>query len=195
MNLEDVKKGVTGCTGCDLCRTRINAVPGRGDPRSGIVFVGEAPGRSEDERGEPFVGAAGKRLSAALEKAGMSRDGVYITNVVKCRPPNNRVPTQQERSACAGHLKNEIEIIGPKIICVMGNTAFRSVLGGTNIMKFRGSVFSRGGLLYFVCLHPAATIYNQDLVKTLDDDIGRLAGLVRKIGRGERIKIDHHVAA
>ena len=98
--LEVIKQNVIECTKCDLCKTRTNSVPGKGNFQSDVIFIGEAPGRNEDKNGEPFVGVAGKKLSAALEEAGVSRDEVYITNVVKCRPPNNRVPNESEREKC-----------------------------------------------------------------------------------------------
>jgi len=126
--LEGIKDEVTACLRCGLCSTRTNAVPGSGDVAAEIMFVGEAPGRREDMLGEPFVGAAGTRLSGALERAGLSRSKVYITNVVKCRPPDNRVPTATEREACSEYLRREIAAIRPRIICIMGNNAFGSVL-------------------------------------------------------------------
>src|SRR3989344_456130 len=98
-SLESIKSQVISCTKCELCKSRKNAVPGKGNQNAEIVFIGEAPGRSEDKIGEPFVGAAGKRLTEALEEAGLSRDAVYITNVVKCRPPDNRVPKKNESTA------------------------------------------------------------------------------------------------
>jgi DNA polymerase len=97
-------------------------VPGKGNFQSDVIFVGEAPGRNEDKNGEPFVGIAGQRLDLALKDAGISRESIYITNVVKCRPPNNRVPTISERNACDNYLQKEISIIKPKIICILGNT-------------------------------------------------------------------------
>jgi len=195
MDIGEIRSRVVRCENCGLHKTRTNSVPGKGSPGADIVFVGEAPGRSEDVRGEPFVGAAGRRLSAALEKAGISREEVYITNVVKCRPPGNRVPLQDERIACGDYLKGEIGIIKPKIICVMGNTAFRSLLGGSDIMRYRGTVFSKDGSLYFVSLHPAATIYNQRLVQTLERDIGEVVRMSRKIKNGEEVRVDYEAAS
>ena len=137
-SLEQVRNQVVSCTKCELCKTRNNSVPGKGNHNSEIIFIGEAPGRSEDMIGEPFVGAAGKKLSDALEYAGISRESVYITNVVKCRPPNNRVPSQAEKESCRNYLESEIALIKPKVICIMGNTAYQSILGGKNITKERG---------------------------------------------------------
>ncbi len=180
-DLDNIHSQVISCTKCDLCKTRTKAVPGKGNANAEIVFVGEAPGRSEDLRGEPFVGAAGKKLTDMLEKAGLSRESVYITNVVKCRPPNNRVPTEQERSSCIEYLNNEIKLINPKIICVMGNTASNSILGKGEITKNRGKTIKKDGRVYFLTFHPAATIYNQELVPVLEKDIQNLVKALDEI--------------
>jgi len=188
--LETVRQNVIQCTKCDLCKTRTNSVPGKGSFNSDVMFVGEAPGKNEDLHGEPFIGVAGKKLTAVLENAGVSRDEVYITNTVKCRPPNNRVPTILEKDACKEYIQKEIEIIKPKIICLLGNTAFSSVLGGTEITKFRGKVGKKNNQLYFITIHPAATIYNQKLIEILKQDIKKLFGLIRELKNGEKIPID-----
>ncbi len=177
-SVDAVRKKVTGCTKCALYKTRTNSVPGKGDARSRVIFIGEAPGRSEDKRGEPFVGSAGKRLTQALEAAGIPRESVYITNTVKCRPPENRVPTDGERAACAPYLESEIRLINPRIICIMGNTAFGTLLGGKDVTKHSGSIVRRDGRDYFITIHPAATIYNQKLIPILERDMKRLAGIL-----------------
>src|SRR5713226_4407872 len=115
-----LRKRVISCIKCNLSKSRKNAVPGSGNIESEIIFIGEAPGRNEDLQGEPFVGAAGQILSEALEYAGFTRSNVYITNVVKCRPPNNRQPLKEERDACREYLLRELQIIGPKMICILG---------------------------------------------------------------------------
>lgn len=176
--IESIRRDVLGCTRCALCKTRTSAVPGAGDAGSRLMFVGEAPGRREDAAGEPFVGSAGRYLSDALEHAGIDRGSVYITNVVKCRPPDNRVPTDAEREQCAAHLRAEIRLVRPEIICVMGNTAFGSLLGGRNITRHRGRVFRRDGQDYFVTVHPAAAIYNRRLLGVLREDMRSLAGMI-----------------
>jgi DNA polymerase len=188
--LETVKQNVIKCTKCDLCKTRANSVPGKGNFQSKVIFVGEAPGRNEDKSGEPFVGVAGQKLSIALEEAGISRDEVYITNIVKCRPPNNRVPSTNERNTCQEYLKQEISIIKPKIICLLGNTAFNSILGGSEITKFRGKIVQKDNQLYFLTIHPAATIYNQKLISVLKEDIIKLFSLIRELKNGKNIPID-----
>ena len=176
--LEIIAKDVKECQKCELCKTRTNAVPGKGRFDADVMFVGEAPGRNEDNHGEPFVGAAGKRLDMILEDTGINREEVYITNIVKCRPPNNRVPSKKEEEACNGFINQEIEIINPKIICVMGNTAYGTLLGGKEITKNHGKIVKKEGRDFFVTFHPAATIYNQKLVDELKKDFKKLAQLL-----------------
>lgn len=188
--LQVIKQNVIECEKCDLCKTRTNSVPGKGNFKSNVIFVGEAPGRNEDKNGEPFIGVAGKKLSAALEEAGISREDVYITNIVKCRPPKNRVPTTTERDTCKEYLKQEISIIKPKIICILGNTAFNSLLGGSEITKFRGKLVQKENQLYFLTVHPAATIYNQDLIKVLKKDIVKLFDLITELKNNKEVQID-----
>ena len=188
--LEITRQKVTECTKCELSKTRTNAVPGKGNFQSDVIFVGEAPGRNEDKNGEPFVGIAGQRLNLALYEAGVSRESIYITNVVKCRPPNNRVPTISERNTCQDYLQKEISIIKPKIICILGNTAFNSILGGSEITKYRGKIIKKDRQFYFLTIHPAATIYNQELITVLKEDIAKLFDLIRELKNGKQISAD-----
>ena len=188
--LEAIRQEVIECEKCELSKTRIKSVPGKGNFKSDVIFVGEAPGKNEDLNGEPFIGIAGKKLSMALEEAGISREDVYITNIVKCRPPKNRVPNTTERSTCQEYLKQEISIIKPKIICILGNTAFNSLLGGSEIIKHRGRLVRKEGQLYFLTIHPAATIYNQELIGVLKSDIVKLFQMITEIKDGKDIQID-----
>ena len=188
--LQKIKKQVTQCTKCELSKTRNNSVPGKGNFKSDVIFVGEAPGKNEDMNGEPFIGIAGKKLTIALENAGITRDEIYITNIVKCRPPKNRVPTITERDTCKNYLEKEIEIIKPKIICILGNTAFNSLLNGNEITKFRGKIAKKNNQLYFLSVHPAATIYNQKLISVLKKDMRKLFKLTKELKNGKEIKID-----
>ena len=188
--LDDIRADVESCRRCGLCATRTNAVPGSGGCSADIMLVGEAPGRSEDARGEPFVGAAGTRLAGALARAGLARGDVYITNVVKCRPPDNRVPTADERQQCSEYLQAEIEAVNPRIICILGNTAFGSILGGSEITKNRGKTAFMNGRMYFVTIHPAATIYNQELRGTFDADIKAAVRIAAEIRAGKVITPD-----
>ena len=173
--LDSIAENVRECQKCELCETRIKAVPGKGNFDADVSFVGEAPGRNEDIHGEPFVGAAGKRLDMILEDTGIDRKDVYITNIVKCRPPKNRVPSKKEEESCNDFIKQEIEIINPKIICVMGNTAYGTLLDGKEITKNHGKIVEKDGRKFFVTFHPAATIYNQKLVEELKEDFRKLA--------------------
>ena len=181
LSLEVIQEDVKTCKKCDLCNTRKNAVPGKGNQKADVVFIGEAPGKNEDLHGEPFIGTAGKRLDDALENAGLARNSVYITNIVKCRPPNNRVPNDIEKSMCHNYLDDELTIISPKIICLLGNTPFHSILGGKEISKNHGKIISKDNRKYFITFHPAATIYNQKLVEVFKNDIKKLVNELQRI--------------
>ena len=187
--LSDVRNRVISCTNCDLSKSRTNAVPGIGSETSDVIFVGEAPGRNEDLQGKQFVGTAGQILSEALEYAGFTRDQVYITNVVKCRPPNNRQPITIERDACKQYLSEEMKIIKPKIVCILGNTAYSSLLDGNSITKNRGKLVKNNDQLYFVTVHPAAIIYNPSLRQVLKDDFVFLAKTLDKLRKGLDVEI------
>jgi uracil-DNA glycosylase len=184
-SLEKIATEVRGCPLCKLSRTRKNAVPGEGQLAAKIMFVGEAPGRSEDEKGRPFVGAAGRILDDMLKKAGIERSQVFITNVVKCRPPNNRVPEEDESVACRPYLDRQIELIGPKVICILGRTAYSSLLGGGSITANRGKIVEKAGQKYFLTIHPAAAIYNRSLLSVLEKDLKKLA---KEVNAGEKKK-------
>ncbi len=177
-SIRQIRNAVSSCTDCQLCVHRTNPVAGKGSPGADIILVGEAPGRNEDRLGEPFVGEAGKKLSIALQHANISRGSVYITNVVKCRPPGNRMPTPEEIGTCRQYLDFEIRLIRPKIVCIMGNTAYGSLLGGGNITKDRGKIIQRDGRRYFLTIHPAAAIYRPSLLDALKEDMVKLASVV-----------------
>jgi len=181
LSLKIIQEKVKICKKCDLCFTRKNAVPGKGNQNADIVFIGEAPGKNEDQHGEPFIGTAGKKLNDALENVGLTRNSVYITNIVKCRPPNNRVPNDIEKAMCSNYLEDEIAIINPKIICLLGNTPFYSILGGKEISKNHGKFVYKDNRMYFVTFHPAATIYNQKLGKVFKNDIRKLMKELQKL--------------
>jgi DNA polymerase len=179
-SLEKVAAEVIGCPLCKLSRSRINAVPGEGQTSAKLMFIGEAPGKNEDEKGRPFVGAAGRILNEAMEKAGIKRSQVFITNVVKCRPPNNRIPQDDERNACRPYLERQISLIEPKIICILGNTAYFSMLGGKSIAANRGKIIKKNGQRYFLTIHPAAAIYNRSLRTVLENDLFTLAKEIKR---------------
>lgn len=174
-SLEKIATEVKGCPLCKLSRTRKNAVPGEGQLAAKIMFIGEAPGKTEDEKGRPFIGTAGKLLDNMLKRAGIERSQVFITNVVKCRPPNNRVPEEDEVIACRPYLDRQIALIKPKVICILGRTAYSSLLGGGSITVNRGKIVERAGQKYFLTIHPAAAIYNRSLISVLEADLNKLA--------------------
>ena len=185
--IDSIRSQVISCIKCNLSKTRTNAVPGKGNLKAEILFIGEAPGRNEDLKGEPFVGSAGNILSEVLASAGLSRDDVYITNVVKCRPPNNRVPLQEEKESCQPYLSKELEIVKPKIICIMGNTAYGSLLGGDSITKNRGKIIEKDGQKYFLTIHPAAVIYNQELKSVLKNDMKILVETLDRLKKDKNL--------
>ena len=180
-SLKMIQEKVKICQKCGLCITRKNAVPGKGNQNADVVFIGEAPGKSEDLSGEPFIGIAGKILNDALENAGLTRNGVYITNIVKCKPPENRIPNDIEKAMCSNYLEDELAVINPKIICLLGSTSFYSILGGKEISKNHGKFISKDNHMYFVTFHPAATIYNQKLVNVFKNDISKLVKKLQKL--------------
>jgi uracil-DNA glycosylase len=180
-SLEKIANEIIGCPLCKLSRSRKNAVPGEGQVSARIIFIGEAPGKSEDEKGKPFVGAAGRILNIAMEKAGIKRSEVFITNAVKCRPPDNRVPEADELASCRPYLERQISRISPKVICILGSTAYSSILGGKSITADRGKIIKRNGQKYFLTVHPAAAIYNKSLRATLENDLFKLSKEIKRI--------------
>jgi len=185
LTIKSINEKIIKCTKCDLCKNRKNAVPGIGNEHADIVFVGEAPGRSEDKYGKPFIGSAGKKLDEALKYAGLTREEVYITNIVKCRPPKNRIPTDHEKIMCSMYLEKELLIIDPKIVCLMGNTAYHSILNGKEISKNHGKIIDKDDKTYFVTFHPAAMIYNKKLDAVFKNDIKNLVKIVKNLKKNE----------
>ena len=180
-SLEKIASEVIGCPLCKLSRTRKNAVPGEGQVSAKLMFIGEAPGKNEDLKGKPFVGAAGRILDEAMKNAGLERSEVFITNVVKCRPPGNRVPEEEERLACRLYLQRQMLLLSPKIICILGSTAYASILGGKSITASRGKIIMQKDQRYFLTVHPAAAIYNRRLRDIFENDILKLSEEFKKI--------------
>jgi uracil-DNA glycosylase family 4 len=176
--VRQISDEIIHCTKCQLCHTRKNAVPGEGSASAKIMFVGEAPGKFEDIQGKPFVGRAGMILEAALSNANISRSQVFITNIVKCRPPRNRRPKSHEIAKCRDYLNKQISIINPNIVCILGATAYSSLLGGKRIASDRGKLLSINGRNYFLTIHPAATLYRRSLLRALEEDILELSKLI-----------------
>jgi DNA polymerase len=174
---------VAGCTRCALAQGRTQVVFGSGSPAADLMFVGEAPGFHEDKQGVPFVGAAGKLLSKLLEGIGMSRDEVYIANVLKCRPPGNRDPQPEEIQACEGHLFRQVELIQPKLICTLGNFATKLLSGkptGITQVHGRAQEATLGGqrVTLYPIFHPAAALYTPRMLEVLAEDFRRIPELL-----------------
>lgn len=161
-NWEDLKKDCQSCRKCQLCQTRNNVVVGVGNPNSKVLFVGEGPGQNEDLQGEPFVGRAGKLLDKMLAAVHLDRKkNIYIANIVKCRPPQNRDPLPEEQQQCNEWLMAQIELIKPKIIVCLGRiAAMKMFKEDIKITKEHGQFFEKDGILYMGTLHPAALLRN-----------------------------------
>jgi DNA polymerase len=181
--LDALREEVECCSSCVLAETRTRAVFGEGDPGADLMFVGEAPGYHEDQQGRPFVGQAGKLLEQLLASIGMTREQVFIANVLKSRPPNNRDPRPEEIDACRPYLWRQIEIIKPKVICTLGNFATKLLSGDqTGITKVHGhprATEIAGHPLYlYPIFHPAAALYTPAMLTTLKEDFSRLPQLL-----------------
>lgn len=178
--LDKINSDIRNCKLCLLSNTRKNAVPGEGNFLKKLMIIGEAPGYYEDQSGRPFIGAAGKILRNTLAKNQINIEDVFITNIVKCRPPNNRPPQNNEKKMCLQYLDRQIFLLKPKIICLLGNVASSYILGLKSITNERGKVIDKNGLKFFITYHPAATIYNRNLLNTFELDIKKLAEYVSK---------------
>ena len=166
-NWEDLEKSIENCQKCKLCKTRNNIVFGVGNKKSDIMFIGEGPGADEDAQGEPFVGRAGKLMNMAFTALGIKREEVYIANVVKCRPPSNRNPESDEEKACLDYLRNQVILVKPKIIVLLGSVALKSILGPEHgITASRGKWIEKRGIYYMPTWHPAALL--RDETKKID---------------------------
>ncbi len=168
---------VRECTACPLHLTRIQAVPGYGPATARVMAVGEAPGENEDREGKPFVGAAGRLLTSLLESVGLDRRDIYITNIVKCRPPRNRDPEPLEVEACSHYLDEQIELLQPDVILLLGRHALQRLLPGAGgISTLHGERVRRDDRVYVPLFHPAAALYNGGLKDTLEADMRRVRG-------------------
>ena len=177
-NWEELEEVVKQCRKCRLCETRKNVVFGVGNREADIMFIGECPGADEDAQGEPFVGKAGKLMNMAFDMLGVKREEVYIANIVKCRPPNNRNPQDDEAENCLDYLRNQVILVKPKIIVLLGSVALKNVLGKEyGITASRGKWLERKGILYMPTWHPAALLRDEnkkiDFIKDLKQVIKR----------------------
>lgn len=186
MTLDELKIQMSSCTSCSLYSTRTNLVFGVGSDKAELMFVGEAPGFHEDQKGEPFVGAAGKLLDEMLQTIGLTRSQVYIANVLKCRPPNNRNPLPEEIELCKGILYKQIEIIKPNVISTLGNFATKLILNSdVGISKMHGQAVEMENFTVFPIYHPAAALYTPVVKKALAQDFQVLKKLLIRLKKKE----------
>ena len=175
VSLQEIRDVLGDCRLCPLAQTRTNIVFGVGDPHARVMFIGEGPGRNEDLQGEPFVGAAGHNLDSLLSLAGLTRDQVYIANVIKCRPPSNRNPRPEEIEACSPFLREQIRSVWPDVLVCLGNFATQFVLRTEmGVTKLRGQLYQTGHFVVMPTFHPAATIYHPDWGELLESDMRML---------------------
>ena len=179
---EALQQRCLNCRACGLAESRKNVVFGMGDPRAEVLFVGEAPGASEDEQGLPFVDKAGQLLDDMLSMIGLHRDRVYITNSIKCRPPQNRDPLNTEKEACAGYLQQQLKLMQPKIIVCLGRiSAIEMIKPDFKITQEHGQFFEKNGVLMTALYHPAALLRDADKKPDTFVDLKRLQAKIRQV--------------
>ena len=160
---EELEKSIIDCKKCKLCTGRTNIVFGTGNKEADLMFIGEGPGADEDREGEPFVGKAGKLMNMAFNGIGINREEVYIANIVKCRPPSNRNPEEDEARSCIDYLRNQVMLVKPKVIVLLGSVALKNILGNEyGITASRGNWIERKGILYMPTWHPAALLRDEN---------------------------------
>ena len=185
--LDEITSAVLNCSRCPLCRTRTNPVPGEGNPDARLMFIGEGPGFDEDIQGRPFVGKAGQLLDKMISAMQFSREEVYITNIVKCRPPDNRVPTPEEAQCCMGYLKRQIELIRPEVIVLLGATAVKYLLNVTNgISKMRGRWLSYENIPVMATFHPAFLLRQESAKRETWNDLQQVMARFGKFHKPQR---------
>lgn len=184
--LEELKEKILKDGVCpDLAKTATQLVMGDGNPSADIVFIGEAPGKNEDLQGKPFVGAAGNFLNDMLKTIGLERADIYITNIVKYRPPNNRDPLPDEKEAFLPYLQAQLEIIQPKLVVTLGRHSMNCFLPDLQISKVHGQPKRYKGMVYLPLFHPAAALYNGGMRQTLLDDFARIPRIIELIDQGK----------
>lgn len=178
--LQELDAAIRQCPLCDLSKTRTKAVPGDGPPDAELMFIGEGPGFHEDRQGRPFVGAAGQFLDEMLASIGLNRTHVFVTNVVKCRPPNNRDPLPQEIAACAPYLDKQIALIRPLVIVTLGRHSMGRFFPGEKISAIHGTARVVAGQTVVALYHPAAALHQQSLRHTLEEDFRKLPRFIEE---------------
>jgi DNA polymerase len=187
IRLQEIASEVVVCPLCELARTRTRAVPGEGPATARVMLIGEGPGFNEDQQGRPFVGQAGKFLSELLGVAGLQREDVFITNVVKCRPPGNRDPLPDEITACRPYLERQISTINPDVVVTLGRYSMSHWFPGERISKIHGQPRKDGHRLIVPMYHPAAALHQPPLKGQIMDDFAKLPKFLAEVER-ERVK-------
>jgi DNA polymerase len=180
LTLDEIAAQVRDCTRCELYRSRTNGVPGTGNPQAEIMFIGEAPGWHEDKQGLPFVGAAGQFLNEMLASAGLTRKEVFVTNIVKSRPPGNRDPLPDEIAACSHYLDAQIAAIQPKVIVTLGRYSMARWFPGERISRIHGQARRFGSFVVVPMYHPAAALHQASLRETVEADMARLPRIIEE---------------
>ena len=185
MSLDEVQKELGDCKRCKLHRTRRTIVFGEGNEKATLMFIGEGPGYDEDVQGRPFVGKAGQLLTKIIESINLSREDVYIANIVKCRPPQNRNPEPDEIQSCNPFLMNQIRVIQPRIICALGTFAAQTLLKtDTKISALRGKLFDLEGITVIPTYHPAFLLRNPERKREVWEDMKKIAESIKNAGHG-----------
>jgi DNA polymerase len=179
--LERLAAEVRECTKCPLHRGRTHAVPGEGPADADIMFIGEGPGFHEDQQGRPFVGAAGQFLEELLNSIGLTREQVYITNVIKCRPPGNRDPLPREVNACEPYLDRQIELIEPTVVVTLGRFSMARAFPNARISHVHGDPRKIGGIVYYPMYHPAAALHRPSLRGTVEEDMRKIPDVLERV--------------
>ena len=186
--LADLYKEMSGCRLCEIAKTRTKVVPGEGAENAEILFIGEAPGYHEDQMGRPFVGPAGQLLDKLLASINLKRHQVHIANVIKCRPPNNREPSQIEIDNCHQWLDKQIALLHPKMIVTLGRYSMAKFFPNKSISKIHGTGVKMNGIVYFAMYHPAAALHQQSLRQTLEDDMLKIPKYLAEMQKPVEVK-------
>jgi len=181
--LDELYQTICNCHKCEISKLRTKAVPGEGTEKAEIMFIGEAPGWHEDQQGRPFVGSAGQFLTQLIRSIGLEREQVYITNVIKTRPPDNRDPLPQEIANCKPYLERQIDIIKPKMIVTLGRYSMGMFMPGKSISQIHGTAVKKDGVLYFAMYHPAAALHQGSLRSVIQSDMLKIPALLDELKR------------
>lgn len=177
---------IANCRKCRLCAARTYPVPGEGDPHARLMFIGEGPGRDEDQTGRPFVGRAGQLLDKMIAAIGLTREEVYIANVVKCRPPQNRAPEMDEVAACMPYLRAQVGLIRPQVIVLLGSSALGAILGPEHrITRERGAWIERKGVFFMPTFHPAALLRDESKKRPVWEDLKKVRDKLQELEANE----------